>query len=109
MKVGIVAHDGVVSPRLDQALSLVIVEVVPPGTPSIRAIDISGWPPHGRVMRLTEYDIETVICGGLCSFDEAGFDASSVRLINGVSGPLNAVIDAVCQGTVGAGQNYWTR
>jgi len=108
VRVAIAVQNDFVSPRLDQAPRLVVIDSNDAAQNHLEEVDITGWPAHGRASRLAVMGVDTMICGGVSSFDEAGFDATAVRLINGVSGPIIAVIDAVRQGTIADGQSYWT-
>ena len=109
MKAAIAVNNDSVCPRLDRAHQLIIVETDGSEERHREALDISSWPAHGRAGRLARLGVEVVVCGGLCGFEEAGFDASNARLISGVAGPVEAVIEAVCLGTIEPDHDYWKR
>ena len=107
MKVALAIQRDAVCPRLDCAQRIILLHVHDSAEPYREVLDISGWPARGRAGRLARLGVEVVICGGLCGFDEAGFDASGIRLISGVAGPIEEVIRAVCSGTIERDHDYW--
>jgi len=70
-------------------------------------LDITAWPAHGQATRVAQLGVDLLVCGGLSSFDEAGFEESPVRLVSQVAGPVDAVIQAVLSGAISPGQDYW--
>jgi predicted Fe-Mo cluster-binding NifX family protein len=109
VRTAIAAQDECVAPRLDQAPRLVVIDSDASVAEPVESIDIRQWPAHGRAYRLTLLNIDALICRGVSSFDQAGFDANGVRLIDGVSGPIAAVVTAVQLGTIAAGHSYWSQ
>ncbi len=107
MKAAIAAHHDLICPRLDRAHRLIVVEVRDSLEQCRETLDISAWPAHGRAERLARLGVEVVVCGGVHTFDEAGFDSSTVRLISGVAGPVETVIGALCVGTIEHDHDYW--
>jgi predicted Fe-Mo cluster-binding NifX family protein len=107
VKVAIVVQNGSVSPRFDRAPQLLVIETNGADTACVDTFDITIWPAHGRATRLAWLGMDMVVCGGVSSFDEAGFDDSEVQLIKGVSGPANLVIEAVHRRTIVSGQSFW--
>lgn len=107
MRVAIAAQSDFVAPRLDRAPQLFVIECDGAAQNRVDVVNITLWPAHGRASRLALMRINAVICGGISAFDAAGFEATSVKLIAGVSGPISKVIDAVRRGTIAVGQSYW--
>jgi predicted Fe-Mo cluster-binding NifX family protein len=107
VKVAIAVQNDSVCPRLDRARKLIVLETHGAGEERRTRLDISAWPAHGRAERLARLGVEVVVCGGVCGFDEAGFDASTIRLIPGVAGPIEAVIEALSSGTIQPNHDYW--
>ena len=106
-KVALAVQNDAVCPRLDCAQRLIVLDVRDAAEQSREVLDITDWPARGRAGRLTGLGVGTLVCGVLCRFDEAGFDASGVRLVPGVSGPTDAVVRAVCSGTIEPRHDYW--
>ena len=107
MRVSIATYRDRVCPRFDRAATLIVLDVRKGRQEECEILDISGWPAHGRAARVAELGIDQLICGALSSFDEAGFEESPVRLTCQVSGPVNAVIQAIVTGAIAPGQDYW--
>jgi predicted Fe-Mo cluster-binding NifX family protein len=107
LKVALAVQREAVCPRLDCARELLVLGIRGQVVHSREVLDIQDWPTRGRAARLASLGIELLVCGGLCPFDEAGFDASGVRLMQAVSGPVEAVIRAICSGTIEACRDYW--
>jgi predicted Fe-Mo cluster-binding NifX family protein len=107
MKVAIAMCKEHVCQRLDYADRMVILNVENGQERSRQAVDLTGWPGHGRALRLARMNVETLVCGAVSRFDEAGFDDSGVGLISGVRGPLDTVVAAVLSGRLTCNQDYW--
>ncbi len=107
MRVAVATCRGRVSQRLDCADELVVFNVRDSRARDRQDLDLREWPPHGRSARIVRLEIDRLICGAVSSFDEAGLDNSKVRLILGVTGPIEAVITAVLSGAIASGQSYW--
>jgi predicted Fe-Mo cluster-binding NifX family protein len=107
VKVAIAVQNDSVCPRLDRAQQLIVIETHGPREQHRTRLDIRTWPAHGRAERLARLGVDAVVCGGVCGFDEAGFDASTTRLISGVAGPIEAVIEALSSGTIEPNHDYW--
>ena len=107
MKVTLAVQNDAICPRLDCAQRLIVLDVRDSAEQSREVLDITDWPARGRAGRLAGLGVDTLVCGVLCRFDEAGFDASGVRLVPGVSGPIDAVVRAICSGTIEPRHDYW--
>ncbi len=107
MKAAIAACKGRVCQRLDCADWLIVLDVQQANVRNRQRLEIRDWPVHGRAARIVCLAIEQLICGAVSSFDEAGLEGSNVRLIANVTGPVEAVVDAVRFGTIANGQSYW--
>lgn len=107
MRVAVATCKGRVCQRLDCADALVVFDVQDARACDRHDLNVRAWPAHGRSARIVRQKIEQLICGAVSRFDEAGLENSSVRLIAGVTGPLDAVMDAIVAGTIASGQSYW--
>ncbi len=107
MKVAVAVQNDAICPRLDCAQCLIVLDVRRSAEQSRKVLDVTDWPARGRAGRLAQLGVDVVICGGLCGFDEAGFDASGIRLISGVAGPIEEVIRVVCSGAIERDHDYW--
>ena len=107
MKIAIAASCGRTAARLDNATELVVIENGDEHHHSCHKLNISDWPPRGRADRLTPLGINTLVCGWVCGFDEAGFEATEIQLITGVAGPIEGVIRAVMSGRIQPNHDYW--
>lgn len=107
MKAAIAACKGRICQRLDCADVLVLFDVQHGRIGNRQDLDLIDWPAHGRSVRIVRLEVDQLICGAVSSFDKAGLEDSSVRLIADVTGPVEPVVKAVLSGTIAAGQSYW--
>jgi len=107
MKVALAVQNDAVCPRLDCAQRLIVLDVRDSAEQSREVLDITDWPARGRAARLADLGVDTLVCGVLCRFDEAGFDASGIRLVCGVSGPVETVVRAIHSRTIEPDRDYW--
>lgn len=107
MRAAIAACKGRICQRLDCADALIVLDVRNAQAGDRQILDLNEWPAHGRSARIVRLAVDQLICGAVSSFDEAGLEGSSVRLIAEVTGPIEAVVSAVLSGTIAAGQSYW--
>jgi hypothetical protein len=107
MKVALAVQNDAICPRLDCAQRLIVLDVRGSAEQSREVLDIRDWPARGRARRLVDLGVDTFVGGVLCRFDEAGFDASGIRLVCGVSGPIETVVRAICSGAIESCHDYW--
>ena len=107
MKVALAVQNDAVCPRLDCAQRLIVLDTRDSAEQSRQVLDITDWPARGRAGRLADLRVDTLVCGVLCRFDEAGFDASGIHLVCGVSGPIETVIRAIHSRTIEPDRDYW--
>ena len=109
MRVAIALSEGHVCQRLDCAEQLLLVQVENGTERNREAIDLRGWPAHGRGTRIAHMRVDRLVCGAVSRFDEAGLHDSDVQLIGGVTGPIETVLAAVVLGTIAPEKDYWTK
>ena len=107
MKVALAVQNDAICPRLDCARCLIVLDIRGSAEQSREVLDITDWPARGRATRLADLGVDTLVCGALCRFDEAGFDASGIRLVCGVSGPIETAIRAIISRTIEPDRDYW--
>ena len=107
MKVALAVQNDAICPRLDCAQRLIVLDIRGSAEHFRKVLDITDWPARGRAARLADLGVDMLVCGVLCRFDEAGFDASGIRLMCGVSGPIETVVRAIISRTIEPDQDYW--
>lgn len=94
MRIGIPHWNGRVSPVLDTAERLLIVDVAPDGSTSRREVALGGTTPAARARAIAELGLDALICGAvsreLCEMVEAG----GARMVPWVAGDIDEVIAA---------------
>jgi len=93
--------------RLDCADALVVLYVGDDRACERLTLNLRDWQVRGRSARIAAQGVDQLIYGGVSSFDGAGLENSGVRLISNVSGPVDAVIEAILSEAVASGQSYW--
>jgi hypothetical protein len=120
MRIALPIHEGKISPVFDWARRLLVVDRVAPGSfakatrrgrpaaPSPRnngereaarrEIELDDLAPALRARRLAELGVETLLCGGISAPLAALVEAQGVKVIAGLVGEADAVLDAFFAG-----------
>ena len=103
MKVGIPTWDGRVSPVLDVARRLLLVDIRENAELTRREEEIEEVPLATRVKRIRELGVEVLICGAVSWPLEAALAAAGVRVIAQTCGPVEDVLPAFLSGRLADG------
>ena len=98
MRVGIPTWDGRVSPVLDVARRLLLVEIEGNAEVARREADLEAVPLATRVKRIRELDVEILVCGAVSWPLEAALLSAGVRVIPQTCGPVEEVLRAFLSG-----------
>ena len=98
MKVGMPIWAGRVSPVLDAARELLVVESVGRTGAGRRQVPLAGEYPHERAGELRELGLDVLICGAVSWPLEAMLTRSGIRVIADVCGPVDEVLEAFFAG-----------
>ena len=120
MRIALPIHEGQVSPVFDWARRLLVVDRVAPGSfakatrrgrpaapgasgdgereAARREIVLDDLAPALRARRLVDLGVETLLCGGISAPLAALVEAQGVKVIAGLVGEANAVLDAFLAG-----------
>jgi predicted Fe-Mo cluster-binding NifX family protein len=102
MRVGIPDWNGEVSPVLDTAVRLVIVETGAGAAEARREAVIAATALPARAAELRGLGVDVLICGAVSRGLAALLAASGVRLVPWISGPVDEVLEAWMDGRLGA-------
>jgi predicted Fe-Mo cluster-binding NifX family protein len=100
MKIAIPIWEDRVSPVLDSALRLMIVEVVDHRETSRFVYPLDEHDLTRRCLRIKELDINTLICGAVSSPFQRMLQASGIDVIQEISGSAEDVLKAFLQGNL---------
>lgn len=98
MKLAIPVWENKVSPVLDTASRLLVVEVKEAGDVSRFEIFLDERDLSRRCMRIQGLGIDTLLCGAVTRHFADMLEASGIDLIPGISGQPDEVLDACFQG-----------
>jgi predicted Fe-Mo cluster-binding NifX family protein len=89
-----------VSPLLDAASQLHVVESGVIETPSSFDLRLTDKTISRRCMVVRSLQIDVVICGGVSEPFQKELEASGVRVVSGIAGPVDDVIEAFFLGAL---------
>lgn len=106
MRIALPVHEGQVSPVFDWARRLLVVDR--PAAPRAsgdgereaarREIELDDLAPALRARRLAELGVDTLLCGGISAPLAALVEAQGVKVMAGLVGEADAVLDAFSAG-----------
>jgi predicted Fe-Mo cluster-binding NifX family protein len=100
MKIAIPVWENKVSPVLDTALRLMVVELNEKGPTSRFEIYLDERDLSRRCLRIQDLCVDTLICGAVTRHFSDLLKASGIELIQGISGQPEAVLNAYLDGTL---------
>jgi predicted Fe-Mo cluster-binding NifX family protein len=100
MKIAIPIWEDRISPVLDAASRLLIVEVVDQEEASRFETYLEDQELTHRCVRIRELGIHTLICGAVSNCFSKMLEASGIDIIPGISGHPEAVLDAYLRGNL---------
>ncbi|MBD3349744.1 MAG: dinitrogenase iron-molybdenum cofactor biosynthesis protein [Candidatus Eisenbacteria bacterium] len=104
MIVGIPAWGERVSPVLDAAEQLVVLESGTEGRGSGRVVNLSGLSPWRRVAAIRKAGVEVLICGAVTRPLMESLSAGGVQVVPWVSGRMDEVLEAFAAGRLQDGR-----
>jgi predicted Fe-Mo cluster-binding NifX family protein len=100
MKIAIPVWENKVSPVLDTASRLMVVELKEDGPMSHFEIYLDERDLAKRCLRIQDLCVDTLICGAVTRHFSEMLKASGIKLIQGISGQPEAVLNAYLDGTL---------
>ena len=100
MRIGTPVWENKVSPVLDTASRLMVVELKDEGPTSRFEIYLDEWDLPRRCLRIQDLCVDTLICRAVTRHFSDLPEASGIRLIQGISGQPEAVLNAYLDGTL---------
>jgi len=98
MKVAIPIFLNRVSPRLDCARRLLILDIENDRLREKQEMDISHWPPDEKIIYLKRLGVDQVICGGLRLQDRNGLHRFGIQVTSPLFGEVQTVIREYLEG-----------
>ena len=87
-----------VSPRLDCARRMLILQIDKNQLVDKRELDISRWPPDEKIFQLRQLGIKQLICGGLRLEDKIGLTRFGIRVASPLYGEVETIIKEYLSG-----------
>jgi predicted Fe-Mo cluster-binding NifX family protein len=100
MKVAIPVFLDRISPRLDCARKLLILEIENNRLVGKRELDISHWPPDEKIIQLSRMGIGQLICGGIRLEDREGLNRFGIQVASALYGEVETVIKDYLSGSL---------
>jgi predicted Fe-Mo cluster-binding NifX family protein len=100
MKIAIPVWENKVSPVLDTASRLMVVDLKEKEPMSRFEIYLDERDLHRRCLRIRDLCVDTLICGAVTRHFSEMLKASGIKLIQGISGQPEAVLNAYMDGTL---------
>ena len=98
MKVAVPVHEGGISPVFDWAQRLLVVDHHGRGEETRREESLADLAPSFRPGRLVQLGVETLLCGGVSAPVAAMLQSQGIRVLPGISGDVDAVLEAFFAG-----------
>lgn len=92
------SFEGRISPVFDWAQRLVVVDHNGKSGSPRGEVDLSGVLPPFRAGRLAELGVQTLLCGGISAPVAEMVEAEGIRVIPGLAGKVDAVLQAFLAG-----------
>ena len=100
MKLAIASWDGRVSPVLDVAKRLLVVDAEDGAAGGRHELELADSQLAARAKQISELGVEVLICGAVSWPLEAALVSSGVRVVSRVCGPVEEVLRAFLAGTL---------
>jgi predicted Fe-Mo cluster-binding NifX family protein len=101
MRIGVPIWNGRVSPVLDAAEQMLVVEIGTGGSTTRRAVLLSPRSLPAQAARIGELSLDTLVCGAVSRVLAEMLESSGLRLVPWVAGDLEEVLSAVETGELG--------
>lgn len=98
MKIAIPTFGNRVSPRFDYAQSVLIVTVDDGHAGEREEVVASSWAPYERINKLTEFDVDTVVCGGIDCWSAESLKSAGITIHSWVTGEIEDALAAFVRG-----------
>jgi predicted Fe-Mo cluster-binding NifX family protein len=105
MKVALALHDNEISPHFGHCEKFLIVDVQNGEEINRKELMNPGHQPGLLPRLLTQEGVECVIAGGIGKRAQALFSDAGIKIIPGVQGEADVVVDTFIAGELKAGQN----
>jgi hypothetical protein len=89
-----------ISPRLDCAKRMLVLQIEENRLLDKREMDISDWSPDEKITRLKHMGIAQVICGGIRLEDRFNLNRCGIRVASPIFGEIDSVIEAFLKGSL---------
>jgi len=87
-----------ISPRLDCARKLLVLEIEKNRLVEKRELDISHWPSDEKIIQLRRMGIGQLICGGIRLEDRSGLSRFGIQVASSLYGEVDTIIKEYLSG-----------
>ena len=103
MKIAIPLFDRRIAPRFDCARSFLLAVAQNGEVIECQEVPVVRWTPLERVRKLSDWGVDTLICGGIDKVSARGFIFHRVRLYSLVTGVAEDALDSLLKGELESG------
>jgi predicted Fe-Mo cluster-binding NifX family protein len=103
MRVAIPVFGARISPRFDFAPSLLLLTLEKGEVQAREEVSLSSWDPRRRVEKLKEFEVQTLICGGIDCLSRQMIEDHRIRVIPWVAGEVAEALDSFLNGNLRPG------
>jgi predicted Fe-Mo cluster-binding NifX family protein len=96
-----------ISPRFDFAPSLLLLTLEKGEVKAREKISLSPWDLWRRVEKLKEFEVQTLICGGIDCHSRQILEDNRIRVIPWVAGEAEEALHIFLNGTLRPGSTLW--
>jgi len=107
MRVAIPIFGARISPRFDFAPSLLLLTTEKGKVKAREEVSLAPGDPRQRVEKLKEFEVETLICGGIDCHSRQMLEDNRVRVIPWVAGEVEEALQYFLNGNLRPGSTLW--
>jgi len=107
MRVAIPIFGARISPRFDFAPSLLLLTLEKGTVKAREEVSLSPWNPWRRVEKLKEFEVQTLICGGIDCHSRQMLEDNRIRVIPWVAGEAEEALHLFLNGNLRPGSTLW--
>ena len=100
MKIAVTYQDGLVFPHFGHTAQFKLYEVENGQVVRSQVVSTNGQGHGALAALLGQFQVDTLICGGIGGGAQAALAAAGIRLYGGVSGPADTAVQALLAGTL---------
>jgi predicted Fe-Mo cluster-binding NifX family protein len=107
MRVAIPIFGARISPRFDFAPALLLLTLEKGEIKAREEVSLSSWDLWRRVEKLKEFEVQTLICGGIDCYSQQRLEDKRIRVIPWIAGEAEEALRYFLNGTLKPGATLW--